>query len=142
VVREERRVLQCRGRGGDLVDEDVDALAVLHDVRVVPRVAADEHGVSGVVDAVAVGGLDEVAVVHLERGDLHAVAVEDHAVAVELQRSFAAAQGRDAAGHPEVRQPDDVIGVEVRQEDAVDGAEVHAGLGEADRLPPARASTG
>ncbi len=58
---------ECRPRRRDLVHQEIGAGAVLDDVLVVARVAGDHRGAARVLDAVAIGGLDRVAMVDLER---------------------------------------------------------------------------
>src|SRR5215468_1482568 len=57
---------------------------MLDDVLVVARVAGEYCDAPGVFKAITVTGLDDVAVVDLERDDLHAALLVDHAVAIEF----------------------------------------------------------
>jgi hypothetical protein len=54
----------------DLVDEQIDALRVLHEVLRDLRVPRQDHGAPGVVDAIA-ESRPHRRVIDLERGDLH-----------------------------------------------------------------------
>src|SRR5262249_25283778 len=68
----------------NLVHQQVGAGAILDDILVVARVAGEDCDTSCVLEAITVTGLDDVAVVDLERDDLHAALLVDHAVAIEL----------------------------------------------------------
>src|SRR5260370_39499324 len=64
--------------------QQVGAGAILDDILVVARVAGEYCDAPGVFKAITVTGLDDVAVVDLERDDLHAALLVDHAVAIEF----------------------------------------------------------
>ena len=82
---------QLGPRHRDLVHQQIGALAVLDDVLVVARVAGEHRDAAAILDAIAVAGLDDVAVVDLEGDHLHAVLLIHRTVAVELRDV-----GRDA----------------------------------------------
>src|SRR5260370_14818782 len=64
--------------------QEVGGGAILDDILVVARVAGEYCDAPGVFKAITVTGLDDVAVVDLERDDLHAALLVDHAVAIEF----------------------------------------------------------
>src|SRR5262249_8229235 len=66
-------VVVFRVRDGDLVHHEGGALRMLLEVLAVARVAGQDDRASVVVDAIAVGRLDQGPVVDLERGDRYAV---------------------------------------------------------------------
>src|ERR1700745_1508998 len=66
----------------NLMHQQVGAGAILDDILVVARVAGEHCDASGVFKTITVTGLDDVAMVDLERDDLHAALLVDHAVAL------------------------------------------------------------
>src|SRR5438552_3865482 len=75
---------QFRRRSCDFVDQQVGAGAVLDDIGVVTGVAREYRGAAAIFDAVAVGRLDDGAMVDLEGDHLDAVLLVDDTIAVEL----------------------------------------------------------
>src|SRR5262249_39410945 len=86
VLHDRRLVVVLLVRHRDLVDHQGRALRMLFQVFAVLRIARDDDRPSVVVHAIAVGGLDQIAVVHLERRHFHAVPVIDHPVIGVVRR--------------------------------------------------------
>src|SRR5258708_24082059 len=77
-------VFQIRICYPDLVYQHVHAGSVLDDVLVETRIARDNDGLAMVVDAISVGGLDDITVILLERAYPNPVLVVDKALGREL----------------------------------------------------------
>src|SRR5438874_2829910 len=78
----------------DFVDENIRSGAVSDDVLVEARIARDHNRPALVIDTVAVGGLDLVAVVDLESGDTNAVLFVDDTLRRKLVGDYLDAFGR------------------------------------------------
>src|SRR5665647_424309 len=97
-----------------------------------------------VVDAVAIGGLDRIAMIDLEGSHLHTILFQvGHQIfsagrADDVKASLAAAEYRtEPAGQPDIRDAGYMVGVVMRDEQRVDLADWHLDLAHSDRNAPA-----